>query len=142
MILMIKRVGIEGEVSREFIEDNSIEYIGELLMPEQKKNLIQFGNTYIAYETLKQLGKKKILKEIERIVGFKCEIKLVENDEIGVGVIVKKMPKYILDTSGKRTYKLLEYGGIIESWEKSSYKLDEVKAIIKDYELVGSFEVR
>lgn len=105
MIAMLIKHTIEGN-EYEFIERPNIWYIGKLLAEEQINNLRKFNNTVIAYKMLQQLGEKKILSEIEALVGFKCIIKVHDHDD-GKAVIVWRKPQYTLDTKNDIDYFVL-----------------------------------
>ena len=142
MMIMIKRIHYDEKgkqyCTREIIDANNIEYAGDILMPEQKKNLIEKGNTVIAYDLFKQLTKeredgkidaRKLLNEVKKLVGFVCEYKIVGDETDGYGVILTKRPKYILLVNESR-YSLFRDGELVEYWTRP-YNYDHLLMQLK-----------
>lgn len=145
MIAMIIKKTVNGNVY-EFMDAPNIWYIGRILSDEQIKNLKKFNNTVISYKMLNQLGKKRIIAEIEALTGIRCIIKIHDHDD-GKSVIVWKKPEYEIDaTSDPDNYilNIVNYGEapeFVKSYTRlvrnrdfkviKYYTLEDVKEMLK-----------
>lgn len=118
-----ENTGVEYEI----IEDDRICYVGNILNDNQIRTFQKYENTIIPYKVYKYFEEKDrvrvLLEELKRLVGFKVEIKVLEESEGSQSVYCYKARKfYVKKSTGKRGTKI-----IVKKWGKPyiSFKYED-----------------
>ena len=140
--MIVRKMNVGCGVEYEFIKDKNIEYMGDILRPQQIENLKIHGNTVIPLTMYEKLGKEAILEEAQRLTEIEnLEIVVKRSNVEGATVIIQRVKEWVLDTQG-RQFKLLHYGEIYYSWNRKEFKLDQVRFDIERNFKIKEYEER
>lgn len=116
MIIIGKKFVIDDRPVIEYMEGN-FDYVGRILSPKLIESFKQNKNTVLSYEIYKKFGEKKVIAELEDLLGYSVYLTIKEHPEskkecwevVNPTVVVNRNPHYWYERLDDGSYVFYDY---------------------------------